>query len=335
MRAVDIAGIGIISSLGITPQDVWASLCQKTPAPDCQKISFPSFLPPAKRRRTDRFCDMAVYTAVTAAEDADFLPTEKTGTVYTTGYGPLTGSLKFAEKVALNDPDLCSPTVFSGTVPNACVGQICMHLGCKGPSTVLTASNNVGYSQMLLSSGKASDILTGAVEEHNDDLFSALAEKHPLPIPYNEGAVSFLMTADPSPKKYCAAVDFAECFIGGYPPFGDVDIDFAESIIEKTLLSVPAFLGADAVLCSDAGLPFDRAEKEALSVLESPKIITGVKNRLGETLGCAYNMNVAIGALILKHGFVPPALGENVPVSSLLVTGYDLSGNYTITLLKK
>ena len=334
MRTVDIAGIGIISSLGITPQEVWDALCQDAPIPDCEKISFPSFLPPAKRRRTDRFSDMAVYTAVTAANDAKFTPDEKTGTVYTTRYGPLTGNMNFARKVALGDPDVCSPTVFSGTVPNACVGQICMHLGCKGPSTVLTASNNIGYTQMLLSSGKATSVLTGAIDEYNEELFSALTEKHPLPVPYREGAVSFLTTVSSS-KKYCAVVDFAECYLGGYPPFDGVEVDFAKNLIEKTLLSVPSFREADAVLCSDAGLPFDNAEQEALSVLGSPKIITGVKKRLGETLGCAYNMNVAIGALILKHGFVPSALGKNVPVSSLLVTGYDLSGNYTVTLLKK
>lgn len=334
MRNVDIAGIGIISSLGITPQEVWGALCKDAPASDCEKISFPSFLPPAKRRRTDRFSDMAVYTAVTAAKDADFTPDEKTGTVYTTSYGPLTGSLSFAKKVTLGDPDICSPTVFSGTVPNACVGQICMHLNCKGPSTVLTASNNIGYTQMLLSSGKTTEILTGAIDEYNEDLFSALKERYPLPVPYREGAVSFLTTISSS-KKYCTVVDFAECYLGGYPPFDGVEVDFAKNLIEKTVLSVPSFREVDAMLCSDAGLAFDQVEQEALSVLGAPKIITGLKKRLGETLGCAYNMNVAIGALILKHGFVPPALGENVPVSSLLVTGYDLSGNYTITLLKK
>ena len=334
MRTVDIAGIGIMSSLGITPQEVWDALCQSDPMSDYEKTAFPSFLPPAKKRRTDRFSDMAVYTAVTAAKDADFVPDEKTGTVYTTGYGPLTGSMNFAERVALGDPDICSPTVFSGTVPNACVGQICMHLNCKGPSTVLTASNNIGYTQMLLSSKKATDVLTGAVDEYNEALFSALKEKHPLPVPYREGAVSFLTTISSS-KKYCTVVDFAECYLGGYPPFDDVEVDFAKNLIEKTVLSVPSFRDADAVLCSDAGTSFDKAEQDALSVLGAPKIITGVKKRLGETLGCAYNMNVAIGALILKHGFVPPALGENVPVSSLLVTGYDLSGNYTVTLLRK
>ena len=209
-----------------------------------------------------------------------------------------------------------------------------MHLGCKGPSTVLTASNNIGYTQMLLSSEKATDVLTGAVDEYNEALFSALQEKHPLPVPYREGAVSFLTTVSSS-KKYCAVVDFAECYLGGYPPFDNVDTDFAKTTVEKTLLSVPAFREVDAVLCSDAGLAFDQVEQEALSVLGSPEIITGLKKRLGETLGCAYNMNVAIGALILKHGFVPPVLGKNVSVSSLLVTGYDLSGNYTVTLLRK
>ena len=333
MRTVDIAGIGIISSLGITPQEVWDALCKDAPASDCEKIPFPSSLPPAKRRRTDRFSDMAVYTAVTAAKDADFTPDEKTGTVYTTSYGPLTGNLSFAKKVALGDPDICSPTVFSGTVPNACVGQICMHLNCKGPSTVLTASNNIGYTQMLLSSEKATEILTGAVDEYNEALFSALKERYPLPVPYREGAVSFLTTISSS-KKYCTVVDFAECYLGGYPPFDGVEVDFAKNLIEKTVLSVPSFRDADAVLCSDAGTSFDKAEQDALSVLGAPKIITGVKKRLGETLGCAYNMNVAIAAMILKNGRIPSALGGGT-ASSVLVTGYDLSGSYFMTLLKR
>ena len=336
MKNVDIFGIGILSSLGSAPREVWGSLTENKPANNERKISFSSFLPPAKKRRTDRFSDMSVYTAVTALQDAETVATEKTGTVYTTGYGPLTGNLAFARKVALGDPDLCSPTAFSGTVSNACVGQICMNLGCKGPSTVLTSSNNIGYTQMLLSSGKANDVLTGATEEYNEELFSALSKQYPLSVEYAEGAVSFLIGASGLlPEKYCTVVDFAECYVGGYPPFGDVDSDLAKKNIEQALLSVPEFKEAEAVLPSDAGIPFDETEKEILfSALGQKKMISGVKKRLGETLGCAYNMNVAIAAMILKNGRIPSALGGGT-ASSVLVTGYDLSGSYYMTLLKK
>lgn len=69
-------------------------------------------------------------------------------------------------------------------------------------------------------------------------------------------------------------------------------------------------------------------------MFDEKKMIAGVKKSIGETLGCAYNMNVAVAAMILKNGFIPSTLGGGA-VSSVLVTGYDLSGSYFITLLKK
>ena len=39
------------------------------------------------------------------------------GTIYTTGFGPLNSNLKFARTMKQGDPDLCSPMIFSATVP--------------------------------------------------------------------------------------------------------------------------------------------------------------------------------------------------------------------------
>lgn len=335
MKKMSVLGVGILSALGSSPEEVWRALSQGKSCSAPDKIPFSSFLPPAKKRRTDRFSDMTVFVGVSAVRDSGREIDEKTGTIFTTGYGPLTGNIAFAEKVSLGDPDVCSPTAFSGTVFNACVGHLCMHLGCKGSSTVLTGSNAIGYAQMLLSSQKAGHILCGAVEEYNAPLFTTLRSRFPLSVPYAEGAVCLFLSSEEAKDRYCDVLSCADCFLGGYPPFADVDEEVAKKRIEEVLTSDPAFATADAVLPSWNGSYFDTTEKRALSVLGDIPVLGSLKALTGETLGCSLTLSVAVGAICLAHGSVPSSLGKETPLSSLLVTGYDVSGNYSAILLKK
>ena len=104
------------------------------------QLDFPSDVPSAKLRRCSRYSKLAAAAADFARKDGhipDDIDGTRVGTIISTGFGASENNIQFSDSVVKGDPALCSPTVFSGTVPNSCVGQICIVNGYKGVSTVL------------------------------------------------------------------------------------------------------------------------------------------------------------------------------------------------------
>ena len=94
--------------------------------------------PPSKVRRAPRYVKMAVAAAAQAIADAHVGEDPACiGTIFSTGYGPVESNVTFADSVAEGVPALVSPTVFSYTVPNSCLGQVCIVNGFQGSSTLL------------------------------------------------------------------------------------------------------------------------------------------------------------------------------------------------------
>lgn len=344
MKNVKIVGIGVISALGNSVQEVWDNLKQKKPTLLAEnKLSYTSALPAAKRRRINRYSDMAVFSAFSAKQDfhvpEDVSP-GRIGTIYTTGYGPMVSNLDFARKVNMGDPDLCSPTVFSGTVSNVGVGHICMNLNCKGVSTIIMGSNNLGYTHMLLSKEAADYIFTGAVEEYDEELYRCFrSSKVSKEVAFCESTVSFLLTRE-SKISYCTLIDFFECSLGTYPVFNKVNEEYACNNMINVLKQASERKKVDLVISSENGSFFDKVERNAINtVFPNITVISNVKQLFGETLGVAFNINVLVAALILKNGEIPAALHcENTfpeKFGCILVTGYDVSGNYTAYIIEK
>lgn len=350
MKTVIIKGIGVICAAGNDIGEVWNRFESKGAAvlkDGC--MNYTSVLPTAKRRKMNRYSDMSVYTSHKALEDAGVdpktIPPEKKGTIFTTGYGPMVSNIAFGRSVVEGDADLCSPTVFANTVSNACVGQVCMAFDCKGVSTVLMGSNNIGYSQLLLSKGTANCILTGSVEEYCPELYEAFKRNpYSKDIEIREGAVTFLLKQEDEEDiqdSYCRIIDFFECSLSKYPLVNAIDEVEVKKQIIKTL---SGFLSnyedeIDVIFSSNNGSYFDRIEKEVFDEVfkGSKPIIDNVKEFVGETLGSAINMNVMAAALILRNGRIPKGLNvqRSTQIGTVLVTGYDVTGNFTGFILKK
>ena len=351
MKNIKIIGIGVLSQAGITASEIWDTL-ESGNKPELVKgcIEYKSILPSAKRRRMNRYSDMAVYTSSKALEDAKVNVNEidsyRIGTIFTTGYGPMVSNLQFGSSVVKGDPDLCSPTVFANTVSNACVGQVCMAFDCKGVSTIVMGSNNIGYSQMLLNRGKANFILSGAVEEYCEELYNSFQlNKYSKDVFIKEGTVTFLLKSsevnDEAEDAYCQLVDFCECNIGKYPLVNKVDENSVKDRIVKTLSKFVSDSGKeiDFVISANNGSYFDSVENAVLEeVFDNKKLIIGnIKEYIGDTLGTSINMNVMVAAMILKNEKLPKAFAnESVKqVKTILVTGYDVTGNYIGYILEK
>ncbi|WP_221762869.1 hypothetical protein, partial [Streptococcus oralis] len=84
---------------------------------------------------------------------------------------------------------------------------------------------------------------------------------------------------------------------------------------------------------------FDRTENEVLKkFFDESVIITDLKKYAGETLGASLSVTIAIAALCLKKNKVPRNINKNLErksINKILVTGYDVTGNYVLYLLQK
>ena len=81
----------------------------------------------------------------------------------------------------------------------------------------------------------------------------------------------------------------------------------------------------DVFLSAANGTGFDRMEDSAFRKAFPGVLRISPKDRFGETLGCGYMLNVLWGAAAVRAGIY----------SRVLVSGFDLIGNYTCVMLEK
>ena len=135
-----------------------------------------NFVSKSKLRRCSQYVKMAAMAAAMAvkgADMADFVSRERIGTVISTGYGPVEYNTSFADTIFSEGPSLCSPTIFSFTVPNSCAGMICIINDSRGAATMMIGGNPLEYASLLLNRGSADYVLSGCVEENTEEIFVA------------------------------------------------------------------------------------------------------------------------------------------------------------------
>lgn len=342
MNPIYINGVGVITKCAQTEEElVEASVKRMEDFVAEGKCEFKLAVPSSKVRRCSRYTKMAVSAAALAVKDCENTDPEHTGTIITTGYGAVESNISFADSVVNGDPELCSPSVFSATVPNSCVGQICIVNGFRGFSTILTAGDPLEYSALLLHTGRAGNILCGAVEEYNEELTAALRQGEILKhTPISEGSAMLLLSAEKKSDSYCMVTGFASGSFSKYPYLHEVEKEYAEDIITGTLLELSHDKKIDLVLTQRNGTYLDEVETKAFKKAFGDKtLLINPKDIFGETLGCGYLLNVAFGAVLLKAARYPSALTNEeaveTEVRTILVTGMDAHGNYLAVLLEK
>lgn len=344
MDYISIIGIGAISNLGNDADSIWENLINNNKMKNSlEAIQFDSGLSMSQKKRSNRYSEMGVYSSKVAISDSkvniDNMNKTRIGTVFTTGYGPIVSTLEFSKNVVQGDSEFCSPTIFANSVNNSCVGHICIMLGFKGVSTVLMGSNNLEYSQMLINKGNTDLILTGSIEENCKELIDALAVgEHSKNVFVKEGAVSFLISRNENiGTAYCNIVDFSEFGMNGYPLTDKIDERAAAENIERISRELGHKYKIDAFFSSCNGSYFDEIELQAVNNALGNDVIyvNNVKKLFGETLGSAFNLNIMVGALCVKNGRLPLKLdSDQREIKRILVSGYDVSGNYMLAVLE-
>jgi 3-oxoacyl-[acyl-carrier-protein] synthase II len=214
-RKVVITGIGLISSLGDSPEALSEALCngksgirrQTEPtfehAGGCHLAAVLSdftgekYLSGRALRPLDRIsqlaaaaCDMALRNA--GWSDANFADVDLP-LVLGTMFGGMHTIADFDRTALVSGPASVSPMAFANTVINAAAGQTAIWHKLRGAnSTVATGSTSgisaIGHAAEMIQRGKAAVALAGGVDEFSAESFLGF------------GCAGFLCTNDPHPE---------------------------------------------------------------------------------------------------------------------------------------
>jgi len=286
-----INGIGIISRCACSKEEL-IERCDGHYAPyRSLPLDFPIEIPSSRLRRNSRYNKIALAAADQALKDAHIpekmenagLDSHRIGTVVSTGYGAAEYSSVFADSVVKGDPNGCSPSVFSGSVPNSCLGQICIINHLKGFSTVLAGGDPLEYSSLLLKTSRADHILAGSVEEFFPDLYNAFGTidaAHGSDL--SEGAAMAVLSNEKSDESYCAITGFGSINLGKSPLIHEIaDPEELTGVLHGVLQQFPE---PDVVFSAQNGTWFDCAEEKAAAEAFGDIPVKKPKSLFGETL---------------------------------------------------
>jgi len=188
-RRVAITGLGWVTSLGLSVDDVWADLCQGRSgigmierfdtSKHASKIggevndwSSPN-IAARDAKRLDRFAQFAVNAAIDAVNDAglDFASEDpgRCGAIIGSGIGGIeefeSGHLKMLQK----GPDRVSPFMVPKLMCNAAAANAAIHFGLRGPNTATvtacaSGAHAIADAANAIRSG-AADIMIGGGSE--------------------------------------------------------------------------------------------------------------------------------------------------------------------------
>ncbi len=368
MKTTAISGIGCVTAAGNSAQEVWDALicgpgerfCSDREAGSQNEgarygcaYPFPNPVEQRHARKCDRHILMSMYAVDAAQKNAvpsvfDGVSPDRIGTIFSTTHGSLPTNLSFAGQMLRGDADSCSPMLFTNTVANASLGQICIRNGYQGVSTMMLGSDSLGFARMLIHEGKADLIFSGCVEEYEASLFSALNEMPSLQgVDKAECAVVFLLSPSSEESRdtrMCSILAGSTAHLGVNPYIGN-DMDSADVLarVEMCLRSVlrkAELTAVDYVFASGSRLDCEKIEESALvGRLPGARRITGVKHVLGETFGGSFSVNLMTAALCLQNRRIPASISGRGDMrlrdsDRVMVTGFGMSGNYFTAILE-
>lgn len=338
MKPVYINGIGVVIPGVNELEEMWCLLEAEEGMEGSRIHEIPPFIASRKIRRMDRFSILALYGTYSVFKDLSKFKSEydpyEVGTVYNSDFGTLNTVLEFAQ--CFTDSVEASPVTFANTVMNACIGHICIELGLKGASTMMVGSNYIGYAMQLIRHGKVKSVLAGGLDEYNKELFDTFNERG---ICVNEGVSTMLLSSEITGDSFCEIIACSEINLGEHYCFSE-QFEPNLSDLKKAIsnMLIKANLSADnidVVITASDNKSFTEVEVASIHDVFGEKIdVLHPKYILGELLGASLGINLTVGALILKQQKVPH-LDLNKEIKYVLVSDFNISGNYTTFILKQ
>jgi 3-oxoacyl-[acyl-carrier-protein] synthase-1/3-oxoacyl-[acyl-carrier-protein] synthase II len=277
-------------------------------------------IPPRSVRRMKRLARMTVGLAARTIANAPDLPAVH-GVFMGTGWGALSETHDFLDKLYASNEFFTSPIDFVGSVHNAPAGQVAIREKIEGPNVTMTGGD-ASFEQALLAAfhlgADGRPVLVGGADEHHP-IFSALFDPSISmdEIPSDGGGMVLLQASD-SPGLTLA------------PGFMGVNdgTDAAVDALIDDLGGAAAFPGRFGALLVGIPAAFrETAERQQARLIESTGFegpVVDYRRFTGEFATASAVAAVAALCLVDK-GQVPGALcgGATVPLAprSILIVG--------------
>jgi 3-oxoacyl-[acyl-carrier-protein] synthase II len=360
--SVVITGIGAVTALGTTPEELLsavergvdahglaanelipADLAQNGERAKVLRINGPSLLeigglkPPFPDRST-----LLGVAAVDSAVKSSRLPLDKPGNggrvgcVGTTSFGPRDTVEKYMKTLLAGGPGNVSPIAFSRTVANAVLGEICRRHGLFGASTMLVGGSAVEYGFDLLQDRRADAVVCVGVDTLADYTPWTFSHASLLlnGMVLAEAAAALILEQEESAIERGAVplariLATASCF----SPAATLEITHFDpdsicwSMLRALERARASATKVDLIISVDNGDTDLRAtELEAIARIFGRSVETlRPKRAFGETFGAAEPLSVAIAALHLA--------GRGRAGLCLVISGH-LGGAVTVIILE-
>jgi 3-oxoacyl-[acyl-carrier-protein] synthase II len=359
-----ITGTGAVSPLGRTSADYARRLfagesairpmtaeesagLQAREVARCDGFSAQPEIPPMKARRFDRGSQYAIVASLEAVREAGFdiaAAPEQIGIAMGTGSAGAGALTEFLRVLFLESPEAAPPFHFPNTVANAPASQVSIELKIFGPNVTITqkdpsALNALLFASLALSSGRASAMIAGAVDEWNaiyamgfDRVGALRGISRASGIVQGEGAFAALLETESSARARGARplARLSGIAVGGVPsePYR---FSPDPAAIERTLRDALADAGLrpdDIGLCfpsRNGVLDMDRAESDVLrAVFGRPPRAILVKEAIGEMAAAGGGQIVAAcRAIAAPEGLFP----DDGRPKRALVNSFGAGGN--------
>jgi len=344
---VAITGIGVVSSLGNGVRAFAEALWQghagcrparrvggpegvvvaEADAPDVRAIARSGIA-----RRIDRPSLLALAASVQALEDAGLSRDAAAGERGALALGSALGNLAETEMFLdrLRAKGTGNPLVFPNLVLNAPLGYLSIELGITGPSAMVNEQEASGeaaiqWGAQLVARGSADICLAGGADELTGmvlqifDEAGLLARVEPRPLDaradgFAAGEGAAIVVLEPLARARARGARIYGRIVPdpGFATPASVhgwshDAAAVASQLRSRLDDV------DCVVASASGLPrLDALESAVLATAAPRRPITAPRGAIG-TFGSAGALAVAVAALAVAHGVIPPTLGCEMP----------------------
>ncbi|MCL2407262.1 MAG: beta-ketoacyl-ACP synthase II [Defluviitaleaceae bacterium] len=272
----------------------------------------------------------------------------RAGVYFGSGIGGLVVMQEQISKLLEKGPERVNPLFIPMTIANMAAGHISLKYGLKGPSipivTACASSTNClgeafraikhGYMDMAITGGSEAAIteigmagftnLTAMTEEQNPDRASIPFDKDRAGFVMGEGGgVLILERLDKAlargAKIYAEVVGYgttSEAYHMTAPlPDGSGIADAMRLAIEEAGIDLKeiGYINAHGTGTPANDLPETLGVKAVFGDYAYKIPFTSSKSMTGHLLGAAGAVEAAVCALAMKHGFVPPTAGLEVP----------------------
>lgn len=369
MKRVVITGIGAVTPVGMDAPSTWESICAgrhgitKIDRFDTEDLGVSvaalvkdfdpsSILDRKEQRRTDPYCQFALYAATEALRDCGSdlkdLDPYRVGVIIGSGIGGMQTFEENHQKFLEKGPGRVSVFFIPMMISNMAAGNISIRTGFKGanfaPVTACASSAHaVGEAFRLIRNGYLDACVAGGAEAtitkfamagfNNMGALSRSTDPDRASIPFDKERDGFVMgegagiliLEELEHARARGARIYAE--VAGYGATGDAhhitspapDGEAAAKAMELAYTEAgltPADI--DYINAHGTSTPVNEryetiAIKKALGDAAKTVAVSSTKSMTGHMLGAAGAVEAMLTALALRDGILPPTVGYKVP----------------------